>query len=120
MGRDMLRAAVYAHDKEDIVFTQEYPYRQMSIWVSHDDDCGEGHDGGDFSYDINIRDEDGNDRYEAWEAGRIPTEFEALRTMEDNIAAHPEVHWMRCISKQGRKALRKSLRKSIPACAKGL
>ena len=88
--RTVLSTTVYNADKEDYVFKQEHPYQRMSIWLTYDDD-----DDGGSSYDINIWDEDANDRHEPWETGYIPEEFAALQILEEIIAEHPEIYWER-------------------------
>jgi len=92
--RTVLSTTVYSADKEDYVFKQEHPYQRMSIWLTYDDDTDGGGHGGS-SYDINIWDEDTNERYEPWEVGHIPEEFAALQKLEEIIAEHPEIYWER-------------------------
>lgn len=82
---DRLRVLAYHEDQDDYVYEHIHPYRRYSIWITYD----EG------TYDVNVWDDDANERDDAMEICRLETLSEAESKMEALIRAHPSIAWTR-------------------------
>lgn len=92
--RERLRVMAFTPEKEHPAYVQEYPFRSYSVWIQHESEDG--------TYDINVWDEDHDERDQCMEISRIPSVREAEEKIQAIIAAHPDIRWERRDMTEGR------------------